>query len=127
AGRAPAPPLILIDDLDTRRRPAECNGTCLQLILALGTLAILHHLPRRRLADIHIREPIAMRWLNFPHTHAGAPPWRARARGTPPRRTGWIRIRASQRLGSREADRCLQLGAISSHGSRERRKQASSG
>src|SRR5262245_32820728 len=103
--RAAAPPLIFIDDLDMRRRPAERDGPRLQLILPLGALAILQHLPRRRLPHVHIREPIAMRRLNLADTHAGAPPGPRRVPdGTRPGQTGWIRTRASRRLGRREAD-----------------------
>ena len=57
-GRLPAPPLVLVDDLDTVLGPAQRGGPVHQAVLPVRRLAVVEHLLGRRLPDVDDRLPL---------------------------------------------------------------------
>src|SRR6266702_8204949 len=72
---------VLVDNLDSWRRPAQCHGTLDQLILPCRAFTVVPQLTRSRLADIDIRELRTVRigdlmtYLRPDHDCMPFPPW----------------------------------------------------
>jgi hypothetical protein len=52
-GRGGRLALVLVDDIDGRRRPTQLDRTLAQIVLTLGTLAMMDDLKIGGLANIH--------------------------------------------------------------------------
>src|SRR4051812_28423711 len=67
-GRLAAPAQVLIDDEDTRARPAQGDGPADQVVLQRRRLGMLDDLLRGGLGDVDDRQSLAMSCLDLART-----------------------------------------------------------
>src|ERR1700674_856704 len=64
-GRGARVPEVRIDDDHLIEPPSQCNGALAQVVLTLGALGVLKHLPQRRLAHVEISVSLKVSSLYF--------------------------------------------------------------